>query len=201
MMAENCEKWHIDFWLTLFILCGLPLLTSCSKDETDDEQQPQKVTQWECILFGSYPANEVVIGSFSAVDDYALVDGDVITDASLYHQLEQAEWTDDDTEIGAKRYHRLNGSGAITCSTNREQHYRWTDTEAWHYFAYAPIKWRILKQTGDKAVLLADRMPDTCPFNDSYKDTVEYGNGIVAAWFRLGLFPVAAILRLPADYA
>jgi hypothetical protein len=85
--------------------------------------------------------------------------------------LEQAEWTDDDTEIGGKRYHRLNGAGAVSCSTNREQHYRWTDTKAWHYFAYIPIKWRILKQTGDKAVLLADRMPDTCPFNDSYNDT------------------------------
>ena len=156
--------------LISLIICGLLLLTSCSKDDSDDEQ-PQKVTRWECILFGSYPANEVVSSSFNAVDDYALVDGDVITDASLYHQLEQAEWTDNDTEIGGKRYHRLNGAGAVSCSTNREQHYRWSDTEAWHYFAYVPIKWRILKQAGDKAVLLADRMPDTCPFNDSYNDT------------------------------
>ena len=158
--------------LAFLIICGLSLLTSCSKDDTEDvPSQPQMVTRWECILFGSYPTNEVVSGSFNAVDDYALADGDVIADAILYSQLEQAEWTDDDTEIGGKRYHRLNGSGAVTCSTNREQHYRWSDTEAWHYFAYAPIKWRILKQTGDKAVLLADRMPDTCPFNDSYKDT------------------------------
>ena len=155
----------------ILIVCGLPLLTSCSKDDADDEQPPQKVTRWDCILFGSYPANEVVSGSFNAVDSYALVEGDVITDAALYHRLEQAEWTDDDTEIAGKRYHRLNGSDAVTCSTNREQHYRWSDPEAWHYFTYAPIKWRILKQTGNKAVLLADRMPDTCPFNDSYKDT------------------------------
>ena len=164
---EQLKQWMIS---AILIVCGLPLLTSCSKNETDDEQPPQKVTRWECIQFGSYPSNEVVSGSFNAVDDYALVEGDVITDVSLYSQLGQAEWTDDDTEIGGKRYHRLNGSGAVSCSTNREQHYRWTDTEAWHYFAYAPIKWRILKQTGDKAVLLADRMPDTCPFNDSYKD-------------------------------
>ena len=158
--------------LAFHIFCVLSLLTSCSKDDTEDfPPQPQKVTRWECILFGSYPANEVVGGGFSAVDDYALLDGDVITDATLYNQLEQAVWTDDDTEIGGKRYHRLNGAGAVTCSTNRNQHYRWGDTEEWHYFAYAPIKWRILKKTGDKAVLLADRMPDTCPFNDSYNDT------------------------------
>ena len=75
--------------------------------------QKTHVTRWECILFGSYPTNEVVSGSFNAVDDYALADGDVITDATLYSQLEQAEWTDDDMEIGGNRYHRLNGSGAV----------------------------------------------------------------------------------------
>ena len=146
-----------------------------------DPSQKTHVTRWECILFGSYPANEVVSGSFNAVDDYALADGDVITDATLYNQLEQAEWTDDDTEIGGKRYHRLNGSGAITCSTNREQHYRWTDTDAWHYFAYAPIKWRILKISGTKAVLLADRMPDTCPFHDKDED-VNWSGSRLRQW-------------------
>ena len=167
---KQLKQWMIS---AILIVCGLPLLTSCSKDDKDDEQppQPQKVTRWECILFGSYPANEVVSGSFNAVDDYALVEGDVITDAALYHQLEQAEWTDDDTEIGGKRYHRLNAAGAVNHSDSRAQHYRWEAPETWHYFAYSPIKWRILKQTADKAVLLADRMPDTCPFNDIYKDT------------------------------
>ena len=149
------------------------LLISCSKDDAEEVQppQPQKVTQWECILFGAYPANEVVSGRFDAVDDYALMDGDVIRDAALYSQLEHAEWTNDDTEIGGKRYHRINAAGTVSHSDSRAQHYRWTDHATWHYFAYAPIKWRILKQTGDKAVLLADRMPDTCPFNDKYTDT------------------------------
>ena len=146
-----------------------------------DPSQKTHVTRWECVLFGSYPANEVVSGSFNAVDDYALADGDVITDASLYNQLEQAEWTDDDTKIGGKRYHRLNGADAVTCSTNREQHYRWTDTEAWHYFAYAPIKWRILKISGTKAVLLADRMPDTCPFHDKDED-VNWSGSRLRQW-------------------
>ena len=168
--------------LAFHIFCVLSLLTSCSKDDTEDSPpQPQKVTRWECILFGSYPANEVVGGSFSAVDDYALLDGDVITDATLYNQLEQAVWTDDDTEIGGKRYHRLNGAGAVTCSTNREQHYRWGDTEEWHYFAYAPIKWRILKISGTKAVLLADRMPDTCPFHDKDED-VNWSGSLLRHW-------------------
>ena len=74
--------------LTAFF-CGAIGITSCSSDDTDDEQPPQKVTRWECILFGSYPANEVVSGSFNAVDSYALVEGDVLIDAALYSQLEQ----------------------------------------------------------------------------------------------------------------
>ena len=113
-------------------------MTSCSKDDDGSITPPSEerytgdtyqdlhspwvknpnqkthVTRWECILFGSYPANEVVSGSFSAVYDYALADGDVITDATLYSQLEQAAWADDDTEIDGKRYHRLNRLGAVT---------------------------------------------------------------------------------------
>ena len=137
-------------------------LTACSKDDTDDDQPPQEVTRWECILFGSYPANEVVSGSFDAVDDYALVEGDVIVDATLFSQLENAQWTDDDTEINGTRYRRLNGSGAVTCSTNREQHYRWADPDAWHYFAYAPVKWRILKISGTRVPPSPVMMPPCC---------------------------------------
>ncbi len=190
----------------LWLLIWATAFTSCSKDDDDgsippsseerytgdsyqdlhspwvkDPNQKTHVTRWECILFGSYPTNEVVSGSFNAVDDYALADGDVITDATLYSQLVQAEWTDDDTEIGGNRYHRLNGSGAVTCFTNRKQHYRWTDTKSWHYFAYAPIKWRILKISGTKAVLLADRMPDTCPFHDKDED-VNWSGSHLRQW-------------------
>lgn len=113
--------------LTAIIICGLSLLTSCSKEDDGehqspaDDEQPQKVTRWECILFGSYPANEVVSGTFNAVDDYA----------------------------------------------------------------YAPIKWRILKISGTKAMLLADRMPDTCPFHDKDEDVNWSGSLLVYAHQRL----------------
>ena len=157
------------------------LLIACNKDDTDDDQPPQKVTRWECILFGSYPANEVVSGSFNAVDDYALAVGDVIVDAALFSQLENAQWTNDDIELNGTRYRRLNGSGTVTCSTGREQHYRWADADAWHYFVYAPVKWRILKISGTKALLLADRMPDTCPFHDK-DESVNWSRSHLRQW-------------------
>lgn len=146
-----------------------------------DSDKKTHYTRWECILFGSYPTNEVVSGSFNAVDDYALGEEDVIVDATLYRRLESAEWTDDDTEIDGKRYHRLKGSGAVTCSADREQHYRWTNPEDWHFFIYTPIKWRILKISGTKAVLLADRMPDTHPFHNIDED-VNWSGSDLRQW-------------------
>ena len=124
-----------------------------------------------CIYFGSYPTNEVVNVPLQAVDGYALDEGDVIVDAALYEKLEQALWNEnDDTEMEGMRYHRLCGSGAVTAAGDRAQHYRWDNPEAWHYFAYAPIKWRVLSVSGEKALLLADRMPDSHPFHDSAED-------------------------------
>ncbi len=184
---------------TLLALSACLLNISCSSDEEEDnkdaeqlptarytgdsygtlnspwvqnEQSRSHTTRWSCLYFGSYPTNEVVSGAFTAVDDYALAEGDVITDAALYAQLSQASWDEtDDTEVNGQRYHRLKGSQAVTASTEREQHYNWADTEAYHYFAYAPIKWRVLNITGSRALLLADRMPDTFPFNITDNET------------------------------
>ena len=139
-------------------------------------------TRWSCLYFGSYPANEVVGEAFIAVDSYALAEGDVILDPALFEQLEKAEWDgNDDTVIGERRYHRLRSDGAVSAAENREQHYRWKDLWAWHYFAYAPIKWRVLKITGTSALILADRMPDTHPFHDSDEDT-DWSRSDVRQW-------------------
>ena len=128
-------------------------------------------TRWSCLTFGTYPCAEVVSGTFDAVDDYALNEGEVIQDAALYEKLAGSVWINDDTEIDGQRYHRINGAGAITASANRDNHYRWADVEQYHYFAYKPITWRVVKIRGTKATLLADRMPDSHPFHDSFEDT------------------------------
>lgn len=136
-----------------------------------DEHAFSHETRWSCLYFGAYPTNEIVSGTFNAVDDYALADGDVIVDASLYARLEKTAWDDaDDTTLDGVRYHRVCSYGAVTAATDRAQHYRWNDLTAWHYFAYAPIKWRVLNITGSKALLLADRMPDTHPFHGHEQD-------------------------------
>ena len=47
-------------------------------------------TVWDCIYFGSYPSAEVVRSSWDSVDDYAVMDGDVIRDDDLYKRLSEA---------------------------------------------------------------------------------------------------------------
>lgn len=136
-----------------------------------DPQTFGHTTRWCCLWFGAYPSSEVVSTTFQAVDTYALNEGEVIQDASLYERLKNATWTDDDTEIGGLCYHRINGEGAITASANRDNHYRWADTKAYHYFEYKPMKWRVVKIRGTQATLVADRMPDCHPFHDREEDT------------------------------
>ena len=68
-----------------------------------DADKTNHTTLWSCLYFGQYPANEVVAGSFDAVDDYALQEGDVMVNAALFEQLQQAMWEDDETVIDALR--------------------------------------------------------------------------------------------------
>lgn len=192
-VAQKGYEKHILLWAVIFVF-GISMgLTSCSSDDdgTSPDTPPEPSDEgyqgvmnpiqtaigtkenevtWSCIEFGAYPSNEVVSGSFDAVDGYAVREGDVIRDATLYEKLAKAVWTDDETEMDGHRYRRINGRGAVSAATDREQHYRWSDIEAWHYFEYSPMKWRVLKLDGSVALLLSDRMPDVCPFNSEATD-------------------------------
>ena len=190
-------RWkYMGVLLLLTALMSTTLLTSCSNEDDvvvpvtpADPDNPEagykglknprqtaagqkdNVVTWSTVTFGAYPSAEVVSGSFDAVDAYAISEGDIIHDAVLHEKLVQATWTDDETEIGGHRYRRVNGAGAVSASGSRSQHYRWKDTNEWHYFEYAPMKWRVLKVTnGGQALLLADRIPDVCVYNDVLAD-------------------------------
>ena len=139
--------------LTLAIVLGVVCtgLISCSSDDdvtptdtpTDSPAQPtdagyqgvknpiqtaigtkENEVTWSCIEFGAYPANEVVNGTFQAVDAYAVREGDVIRDATLYAKLAKAVWTDDETVVDGRRYRRINGQGAVSAATDRKRLWR-----------------------------------------------------------------------------
>ncbi|MGX8729279.1 MAG: DUF6273 domain-containing protein, partial [Lachnospiraceae bacterium] len=116
---------------------------------------------WDCVYFGEYPTAEVVGTTFSSVDDYALEEGDVICDASLYEKLKSAEWKADEAVLDGARYRRL---WAPSDAHARAQHYVWEEGSC-HYFKYEPIKWRVLQVAAGTMTLIADRMPDCAPYN------------------------------------
>lgn len=129
---------------------------------TSDKSLPgESKTTWDCVCFGSYPMSELVDGDFSAVDDYALREGDMIRDPDLYAKLTNAGWNNNECELDGNKYRRVKAPETLIA---REQHYQW-DGKSYHYFKYEPIKWRVLEKDDHSAMLVADRLLDCEPFN------------------------------------
>ena len=149
--------------------------------EKDDTLSTGLVTHWSCITFGSYPQTEIVASSFTAVDDYAVQEGDVLEDPDLYEKLAGAEWQDNRTEIDGIRYLRKNRRDTASGSTERAQHYRWDGDSEWHYFRFDPIRWRIIGLEGNAACLLADRLMDCRPFHTE-NGPVTWENSSIRSW-------------------
>ena len=122
-------------------------------------------TTWSCVFFGAYPSAEVVDGSWDCVDEYALRDGDLIRDDALYARLEAADWQDNMAELDGVSYYRAGLDSVPAANGVREQHYQWDYSRPWHYFIIQPIRWRVLDIRDGKALLLADRMPDSVSFH------------------------------------
>lgn len=171
------QRFAAFFMCLLLILCVISPAVAESIGETvnggihlpvlePDPNMPTGMkTTWSCVLFGAYPSAEVVDSSWDAVDDYALQDGDLIRDDGLYTRLEAADWQNGRTEVDGFSYLRIGFDSAPANGDEREQHYRWEYNRPWHYFRIMPLRWRVLDIQGNRALLLADRMPDCVPFH------------------------------------
>ena len=138
-------------------------------------------TTWKCVYFGSYPSVEVVDSEWDAVDEYALQQGDLIRDDGLYARLASADWQDSVLEMDGASYLRVGPDAAPAAQASREQHYNWTYERPWHYFRIMPLRWRVLDVQGDRALLLADRMPDSVPFHAVDED-VAWDESTLRSW-------------------
>ena len=139
------------------------------------------VTEWSCITFGSYPQTEIVPSAFTAVDEYAVQEGDCLEDPVLYEKLAGADWNGNETEINGVRYLRLNRENAVNSAADRAGHYRWDENVEWHYFRFDPIRWRIIGLDGRIACLMADRLLDCQPFNTK-EGPVSWESSTVRSW-------------------
>ena len=149
--------------------------------EKDDSLSTGQVTTWACITFGSYPQTEIVASAFTAVDDYAVQEGDVLEDPVLYEKLSGAEWQDNRTEIGGVRYLRVNRADTATGRTDSPQHYRWEGDSEWHYFRFDPIRWRVIGLDGSAACLMADRLMDCRPYHTENRP-VTWETSAIRSW-------------------
>ena len=147
-----------------------------------DEDTPSGLkTTWSCVWFGSYPSSEVVDDDWDLVDSYALQEGDVIPDSSLYEQLSQAKWQGSTIELDGISYYRAAADQGPARDEVREQHYRMADDRPWHYFRISPIRWRVLDIQEGKALLLTDRMPDSMPFHTADEE-ITWSESTLRSW-------------------
>jgi len=149
--------------------------------EEDASLSTGRATLWACVTFGSYPQTEIVAGAFTAVDDYAVREGDVLEDPVLYGQLAGAEWIDNRTEIGGVCYLRMNRGDAAGSADDSPGRYRWKENEGWHYFRFDPIRWRVIGLEGASACLMADRLLDCRPWNAA-EGPVSWASSTVRSW-------------------
>lgn len=133
--------------------------------EKDDKLPSGTRTTWQCVYFGSYPTVEVVDKDSSAVEKYAVSDGDLLVDENLYTELKSSSWKNDETTINDNKFRRLKASEDYSTSN---QHYKWDDS--YHYFRYEPIKWRIIKVDNDNITMVADRLLECVPYNANAED-------------------------------
>lgn len=105
----------------------------------------------------------MVDDSWACVDDYALQEGDLVRDDSLYQRLSEANWQENVAELDGVAYWRVDLDRAT--GEDREQHYRWEYSRPWHYFRVSPIRWRVLDVQDGSALSLADRVLDCVPLN------------------------------------
>ena len=148
----------------------------------------QKVT-WDCVWFGSYPQSEIVKeGSkeektLKRVNNIHKVKYDVVNEKS-FKEISNAQYNEEsDAVINGERYKRLRGIDAVDHNDDEgECYYDWiSDYKNYHYFKYEPIKWRILKRTGNQLFVVSDIILENQRYNMDY-ESITWGKSTIRSW-------------------
>lgn len=149
----------------------------------------QNVT-WDCVWFGNYPQAEVITKEMS--ENYTAIDSmhlngeeDFVVSDDIYNQLQCASGWDSNNEIiiGGSKYRRMKREDARNQSGRSSGVYKWEDDVTWHYFKYEPIKWRVLKVDGNKALLLSDWAVDAHKYSGGEKrEPVTWETSLLRSW-------------------
>ena len=155
MILFSMRSFHVNAQEPDDILLQNPRIVSDSSMESGQKME------WDCVYFGKYPQAEIIpSGTYVAVDETYLLDGDVIIDDALYEKLKYAEGWDTygDIEIEGEKYRRIEQSDVTHSEAGYQSFYQWTGR--YHFFQYQPIKWRVINVSGNRALLLSDKILD-----------------------------------------
>ena len=168
--------------------------------QSDDSATGYTAT-YNCIYYGEYPQAEVVNDELNAkykdriVNGASVQEGDLIVNNTLYGLLQHAAWIGDETTIQGHRFRRANASSSVfrnilTEKTYYAGCYNWEDKYNYHYFAYQPVKWIILKVKDGKALLLADKVLDDKQYHNSV-ELMTWAESSIRTWVNSNFYDSA----------
>lgn len=167
-------------------------------EESTSMASGKKVT-WDCIYFGSYPQTEIIDKAENSGTSGKKWEekGDYKVAPVTYEKLKNATGWDinGDITIDGKKYRRINAKMAthfveeddsddgLNIDANPEN-YRWKDTSdnAYRYFRYDKIKWRVLNVNGHQAFLLADKVLDAQVYNTQERTAITWEKSTIRSW-------------------
>lgn len=154
---------------------------NCSGEYDPSYDRETDTTDWSYVSFGSYPQTEVTGEALTSE----------ITGASYDGQ--------GDALINGIKYRRLAKENA----TDPENF----GDEAYRYFKWEPLKWKVLENDGNSLFLIADRGVDCQQFHNA-EEEVAWENSAIRQWLSGTFYPAAfspkeqaAIQEYPAGAA
>ncbi len=141
--------------------------------KTSSTKAKQNVS-WDCIYFGSYPQSEVICETDTAAANRLKSCG------TEYKKVNKRTWnrivnakynSNGDATIGKTKYRRIKYKDSIYDGNTywgRDEDDSWK--KKYHYFKYEPVKWRVLKVSGNDAFLLADKALDKQWYHSTQKN-------------------------------
>lgn len=147
--------------------------------EANGDLKAKQLATWDCVTFGSFPK-------------------DVVTDSRTIAVLDAATGWDANNDITLKgqKYRRVSQMTAVHRGPDPGHYWDWTKYgwdksgsvwvlksgySGYAYFKYAPIKWRVLETSGSKALLFADEVLDSHPFNND-RANVSWKSSTLRSW-------------------
>lgn len=149
--------------------------------------EAKQTATWDCVWFGAYPQAEVVTAEmnreYTFLEEKQLADGDLVVSDRIYGALAAAgedEWDGNhEMVLDGVKYRRVGKADATFSGENGS--YRWTDSPAYHYFQYEPVKWRVLAVEEDRALLLADKVLDDLEYHPE-SEAVTWETAAIRSW-------------------